>query len=184
MKNYSISDLSVGQREEFKYTVTEQKMDLFCKLTGDVNPLHTDADFARASSMAIPAPTTDYIRYIKSAELLDGLYYNRLEDWASATGGHTWGLSSSGFSTELMIPEEIFYNSATRTIRFYFAVDWSTCRTNNSSAPTYTITSNNSSTAIYRFGSSKWAFYSNSFLREHIISKQNTFLIDINISKS
>lgn len=144
----------------------------------------TTATFARASSMAIPAPTTDYIRYITSAALLDGLYYNRLEDWASATGGHTWGLSSSGFSIELMIPEEIFYNSATRTIRFYFAVDWSTCRTNNSSAPTYTITSNNSSTAIYRFGSSKWAFYSNSFTRANIISKQDTSLIDINISKS
>ena len=150
-------------------------------LFNSANSSFTDADFARATSMAIPAPTTDYIRYITSAALLDGLYYNRLEDWASATGGHTWGLSSSEFSTELMIPEEIFYNSTTRTIRFYFAVDWSTCRTNNSSAPTYNIISDNTDFTVTRFGSSKWAFYSNNFTRSQILSYQNTSLINIHI---
>ncbi len=146
--------------------------------------LFNTATFARAGSMAIPAPSTSYIRYITSADLLDGLYYNRLENWAGASGGYTWGLSSSSFSTELMIPEEIFYNSTTSTIRFYFVVDWSTCRTNNSSAPTYTITSNNSNFTVTRFGSSKWAFYSNNFTRSQILSYQNTSLININISRS
>lgn len=152
-------------------------------LFNSANYSFTDATFARATSMALPS-NVSYIKHITSDALLDGLYYNRLEDWAGATGGHTWGLGSSGFSTELMIPEEIFYNSTTRTIRFYFAVDWSTCRTNNSSAPSYTITSNNSNFTVTRFESSKWAFYSNNFTRTQIISYQNTSLIDINISYS
>ena len=153
-------------------------------LFNSIDASFTSARCSRASSMAIPAPSTNYIRYITSAALLDGLYYNRLDDYANATGAATWGLQGSTFETELKIPEEIFYNSTTRTIRFYFTVDWSTCRTNNSSAPTYDISSNNSFFTVNRFGSSKWAFYSNDFTRQQIINYQNTSLIDISISMS
>lgn len=132
--------------------------------------------------MALPTNTSN-VPLITSEALLDGLYYHRMEDYSSATGRCAWGLASS-FFTELIIPEEIFYNSTTRTIRFYFSVDRSTCRSNDSSAPRYTITSNNSNFTITRFGSSKWAFYSNNFTRSQIISYQDTFLIDITISRS
>lgn len=47
MNEYRFGDLTVGMRESFKYIVTEQKMSLFCELSGDVNPLHTNDEFAQ-----------------------------------------------------------------------------------------------------------------------------------------
>lgn len=48
MNEYHFSDLSVGMSESFSYTVTEEKMALFRELSGDENPLHMDAGFAKA----------------------------------------------------------------------------------------------------------------------------------------
>lgn len=47
MKKYTIEDIQVGLRENFKVVVTERMMDSFREITGDINPLHTDSDFAR-----------------------------------------------------------------------------------------------------------------------------------------
>lgn len=48
MNHYSFEDLSVGQIEKFQTTVTASMMDAFLQITGDTNPLHTDAAYAKA----------------------------------------------------------------------------------------------------------------------------------------
>ena len=48
MKQYQFKDIYVGLKEEFQVTVTADMFAQFCRITGDVNPLHTDEDFAKA----------------------------------------------------------------------------------------------------------------------------------------
>lgn len=43
----TFDDLRVGQRASFAKTVTEADLSHFVAITGDVNPLHVDAEFAR-----------------------------------------------------------------------------------------------------------------------------------------
>lgn len=43
----TFDDLRIGQRASFSKTVTEVDLSLFVAITGDVNPLHVDAEFAR-----------------------------------------------------------------------------------------------------------------------------------------
>ena len=49
MNEYLYEDISIGQEEKFQVTVTQEIMDSFCKISGDVNPLHTDLAFAQES---------------------------------------------------------------------------------------------------------------------------------------
>ena len=46
MNEYRFRDLAVGMKEEFQREITADMMDAFCRLTGDVNPLHVDAEYA------------------------------------------------------------------------------------------------------------------------------------------
>lgn len=47
MNRYSFEDLSIGLKESFTREVTADMVENFCKMTGDVNPLHTDEEFAK-----------------------------------------------------------------------------------------------------------------------------------------
>lgn len=47
MNAYTFEELSVGQKESFTAEITEEMMDKFRDISGDVNPLHTDANFAK-----------------------------------------------------------------------------------------------------------------------------------------
>lgn len=47
MNEYSIVDISLGMKESFSVTVTDEMMKSFLDITGDVNPLHVSNDFAR-----------------------------------------------------------------------------------------------------------------------------------------
>ena len=47
MNEYRITDISAGQQESFSVTVTEDMMDKFRAITGDINPLHVSDDFAK-----------------------------------------------------------------------------------------------------------------------------------------
>lgn len=47
MNRFTFLDLSVGQTAEFSRKVTTDMMDSFCEISGDVNPLHKDDDFAK-----------------------------------------------------------------------------------------------------------------------------------------
>lgn len=46
MNEYRFSDLQLGHRETFSVTVTEQMLRIFKEITGDINPLHNDDEFA------------------------------------------------------------------------------------------------------------------------------------------
>lgn len=48
MNDYSYEEIKTGQKESFSVTVTEEMMDKFRDITGDVNPLHNDEDHAKA----------------------------------------------------------------------------------------------------------------------------------------
>ena len=40
------NDLAVGQKAFIKKTITEEDLSHFISITGDINPLHVDEDFA------------------------------------------------------------------------------------------------------------------------------------------
>lgn len=47
MKNYDFSDIEIGLEESFVYELTEEKMQKFLEITGDINPLHNDINYAK-----------------------------------------------------------------------------------------------------------------------------------------
>lgn len=47
IKHYSYEDINVGQTESFEVKVTEEMMQKFCQISGDINPLHCDSEYAR-----------------------------------------------------------------------------------------------------------------------------------------
>ena len=48
MNTYTYDQIEVGHKESFTVTVTDEEMDKFRDITGDVNPLHADLEYARA----------------------------------------------------------------------------------------------------------------------------------------
>jgi len=49
MNEYRLEDIYTGMEESFDVTVTDEMMEAFRDITGDVNPLHTDLKFAEES---------------------------------------------------------------------------------------------------------------------------------------
>ena len=47
MNEYRFDEIAEGQKESFSVTITEEMIESFRTLTGDVNPLHQDADYAK-----------------------------------------------------------------------------------------------------------------------------------------
>lgn len=47
MNEYLFKDLYLGQKESFQVVITKELEDSFRKMTGDVNPLHEDDQFAK-----------------------------------------------------------------------------------------------------------------------------------------
>lgn len=47
MNHYTLADMTPGLTEEFTVTVTAEMMDTFRTLTGDVSPIHIDAEYAK-----------------------------------------------------------------------------------------------------------------------------------------
>lgn len=48
MNCYTYEEIEIGQKESFGVTITEEMMDSFRTISGDVNPLHNDDDYATA----------------------------------------------------------------------------------------------------------------------------------------
>ena len=46
MNHYTLADMAPGLRAQFTYTVTEESMALFYRLTGDCSPIHMDEAYA------------------------------------------------------------------------------------------------------------------------------------------
>ncbi|MBO7729818.1 MAG: MaoC family dehydratase N-terminal domain-containing protein [Lachnospiraceae bacterium] len=47
MNHYTFEEIKTGMEEQFSVTITEQMMQQFQEMTGDVNPLHCDDTFAK-----------------------------------------------------------------------------------------------------------------------------------------
>lgn len=47
MNHYSFKELSIGLEESFNVTITEDMMEKFRSVTGDLNPMHNNAEFAK-----------------------------------------------------------------------------------------------------------------------------------------
>lgn len=48
MNNYKYENIKIGMIEQFNVNLTENIVDDFCKITGDINPLHIDLDYAKS----------------------------------------------------------------------------------------------------------------------------------------
>lgn len=46
INEYTYDEIAIGQEESFQVTVSEEMMEQFLRITGDVNPLHRDAPYA------------------------------------------------------------------------------------------------------------------------------------------
>lgn len=53
MNEYCYSELEIGHEEKFSVDVSENMLDHFKAITGDINPLHNDAGFAVRGGMKI-----------------------------------------------------------------------------------------------------------------------------------
>lgn len=49
IENFTYEELTIGQTSEFSKTLTEDDLVLFAAVSGDVNPVHLDAEFAAQS---------------------------------------------------------------------------------------------------------------------------------------
>ncbi len=47
MNHYEYEDLLIGHKEQFEVTVTDEMLDVFRNITGDMNPFHMDDEFAK-----------------------------------------------------------------------------------------------------------------------------------------
>ena len=47
MNEYKLKDINIGMTEEFKVTITEKMQNDFRENIGDINPMHTDKEFAK-----------------------------------------------------------------------------------------------------------------------------------------
>ena len=51
MNQYLLSHIKLGLKHSFKVEITEKSMVLFLELSGDNNPMHCDADYAKNRGM-------------------------------------------------------------------------------------------------------------------------------------
>lgn len=48
MREFKYLDIFVGQMETFSEIITKDKMEKFAQISGDLNPLHTDLEYAKS----------------------------------------------------------------------------------------------------------------------------------------
>lgn len=51
MNTYTLKDLHEGLTQEFEVLLTEEHMQQFQNISGDINPMHIDSEFARSRRM-------------------------------------------------------------------------------------------------------------------------------------
>lgn len=54
LENYTITDLVVGMTASYSKTLTREDVVLFARCSGDVNPVHLDADYAASTAFGEP----------------------------------------------------------------------------------------------------------------------------------
>jgi len=46
MNHYTFDQIEIGTTETFQVTIDPEKMDMFANMSGDLNPMHVDEDYA------------------------------------------------------------------------------------------------------------------------------------------
>ena len=73
MNNYKFEELTVGMTESFKVTITEAMLEAFKGITGDVNPLHNDEEFAKpvyiGDELTVTGEITELVESVQRLEL-------------------------------------------------------------------------------------------------------------------
>ncbi len=72
MNTYRYEDITVGMTESFETAVTAQMFEQFLAITGDVNPLHNDAEYA--ASKGHPAAVAFGMMTASFLSTLAGVY--------------------------------------------------------------------------------------------------------------
>lgn len=52
INNYSFEDIYIGMKESFSVVITSEMVDKFCDITGDINPLHRNEEFAKSKGFS------------------------------------------------------------------------------------------------------------------------------------
>ena len=52
MNSYKFVDINVGLEESFSVRVKSEKLDKFLKISGDINPLHTDTEYSKSKGFS------------------------------------------------------------------------------------------------------------------------------------
>ena len=52
MNSYKFVDINVGLEESISVRVNSEKLDKFLKISGDINPLHTDAEYSKSKGFS------------------------------------------------------------------------------------------------------------------------------------
>ena len=52
MNSYKFVDINLGLEESFSVRVNSEKLDKFLKISGDINPLHTDAEYSKSKGFS------------------------------------------------------------------------------------------------------------------------------------
>ena len=47
MNHYTFDEIEIGLQEMFSVNITEEHMDTFAKMSGDLNPMHVDSNYAK-----------------------------------------------------------------------------------------------------------------------------------------
>ncbi len=48
VNKYKFDDIKLGMKESFQVDITEEMLKKFCEITGDINPLHNDLEYAKS----------------------------------------------------------------------------------------------------------------------------------------
>jgi acyl dehydratase len=81
-RDLKLADLTAGTKASVSFTVTEQQMRQFAELSGDFNPLHTNAAFAERKGHASPV-VYGALLVAKVSQLIGMELPGRDSTWAS-----------------------------------------------------------------------------------------------------
>jgi acyl dehydratase len=81
-REHSLADLAEGSKASVAFTVTAPEMRQFAELSGDFNPLHTDADFAKSKGHEGPV-VYGALLIAKVSQLIGMELPGRDSTWAS-----------------------------------------------------------------------------------------------------
>lgn len=91
IKSYTFNELTEGLTAEFKVSITEESIRKFAELSGDVNPLHTDSEFAKSAGfdtlVAHGALVSSFLSRLVGHYLpgKNALFLSQNVDWPSPT---------------------------------------------------------------------------------------------------